>query len=916
MTTDIEPPAAGLVGRDRELAACEQLFGQVRREGGVLLLRGSAGIGKTSLLEAASARAGGLRFRVLSVAGSEAEASFPFAALQALLLPVIDADTGLPAHLRTALRSALGLLDAEIPALETVGLAVLGLLSGLATEARPLCVVMDDVQWLDASTAAIVRFVSRRLVADPVVLLAAGRDGGWPPPGVLPELRVEPLDPATAEALLVSRVPALSLAARRRVLAEAAGNPLGLVELSASVSAVHRAGAGALPEVLPLTTRLEAAFAGRAVSLPEETRAVLLVAALAPTAVVAEVLAAAEALTGAPVGLSALDAAARGRLVDVADRHIRFRHPLVRSGVVHAAAPSSRRAAHQALATVIADRQRSLYHRAAAAIGYDDELAGELEATAGLALRRGSVASAIDALEQAAALTAPGGARGARLVRAARLSYELGQAEEARHFLTRAGDGELGRADRATVRWLALAIDGPDTDDPRPVWELIALANEAVAAGDDDGALVLLEFAANQITWSRSSAVIGRAIVAAAEQVPAAETDPRVIGILAQSTPVEAHRELSTRLGKLDDAELTDPAAQQVVGFAALITGEYERAARLLDRAEQQLRKEARLALLAAVLTQRGITGFCSGQWRLAEQVLDEAERLMGDTVQEAWLHMTRYVRAGIAGMSGDEERHRRIIDELTAVYQRTNSSHRDNHLTFMRGIAATMLGRHDDALTLLSSLFEPDDPMFDARTCSDSLFYLADSAAAKGRAAVVQRAIGVMEAAVPLPLPAAFQSAVDYARAVTADDAQAEGFLAAALAGPAGHRAFDRGRLQLAYGRWLRHHHQQLRARDLLREARITFERLGNEPFAVRASEELRAAGEASPQPRAVGWDQLTTQELQIARLVADGLSNKQIGERLFLSHRTIASHLYRMFPKLGITSRAQLAGAARPPA
>lgn len=193
MRPDFEPPAARLVGRQRELAAFEELFGQARPEGSVLLLRGSPGVGKTALLEAARARAGNIGFRVLSTAGSEAEMSFAFAALQPL--PVIDAEAELPGQLRRALRSALGLLDAEIPALETVGLAVPGLLGGLASETAPQCVLIDDVHWLDAATAAVLRFVARRLSADPIVVLAAGRDRSWPPPGVLPELRIEPLGP-------------------------------------------------------------------------------------------------------------------------------------------------------------------------------------------------------------------------------------------------------------------------------------------------------------------------------------------------------------------------------------------------------------------------------------------------------------------------------------------------------------------------------------------------------------------------------------------------------------------------------------------------------------------------------------------------------------------------------------------------
>jgi DNA-binding CsgD family transcriptional regulator len=227
--------------------------------------------------------------------------------------------------------------------------------------------------------------------------------------------------------------------------------------------------------------------------------------------------------------------------------------------------------------------------------------------------------------------------------------------------------------------------------------------------------------------------------------------------------------------------------------------------------------------------------------------------------------------------------------------------------------MSMAMLGCPNDAVSLLSGLFDPEESGYEARGGYDALFFLADAAQVTGRGQEVQRAIEVMEATVPAPWPAVLQSAVAYAEAVTASEAQAGQHFEAALAGPAGGRAFDRARVQLAYGRWLRRHQRRLEAREHLRAARDTFDQLGNEPFAQRARDELRATGEASPRRPNADWDQLSPQEVQIARLVADGLSNKEIGERMFLSHRTIASHLYRMFPKLGITTRAQLATAIR---
>jgi DNA-binding CsgD family transcriptional regulator/tetratricopeptide (TPR) repeat protein len=900
---------SALIGRDHEIGACNELLGRASHAGGVLLLRGSPGVGKTSVLDAARDSALLRGFRVLSATGSEVERGLAFAGLQLLLLPVIDVDTGLPEHLLTALRSALGLLDAEIPELATVGLAVLGLLAGIANEEIPLCVIIDDVHWLDDSSAEVLRFVARRLSADPIVMLAAARDGGWPPAGMLPELRIDPLGHSAAVELLASRGQSVPPSVQRRIIEQAEGNPLALVELSGALSAAERSATPMFPESLPLTSRLEAAFIRRADSLPEDTRAVLLAAALAPSATTAEILAAADAMIGIPVDFSAVDAAKDERLVEVDGQHFRFRHPLVRSGVIETASPSTLRVAHLALASALADRERRLRHRARATVGFDEELAAELDRVAETAVRSGSLTSAVGALAQAAELTSPGPIRGGRLVRAADLSFELGQADATRHYLAMVEGNKLGRADHALARMLTMALDSRDTGDVGRVWELIHLAEEATAATDNDGALRLLEFASSLVNGEDHYLDAARAVASAAKAVPVSLADPRVIALLAFATTADGHPDLAGRLALVNDNGLTDPEAQRQVAQAAMMTGDYERSARLLSRAEPQLRKEARISRLTVVLMFRGFDAFVCGEWDLARQLLDEAERLAIETNQAIVLSQARYARAGIAGVCGDEEGHLRIVDQLAAQYREMHTSHRANHLEFMRGAAATMLGRADDAIALLSPLFDPAEPIFEVRTCSDALFYLADAAMAKNRADVVQRAIAALERTVPIPWYPVLRSAVDYARAVAAPEEIAGGSYEEALAGPAGVRVFDRARLQLAYGRWLRRQRRRVEACEQLRAARNEFDRLGNEPFGLWARDELRAGGEVSPRRTDAEWGQLTPQEAQIARLVAQGLSNKEIGEQLFLSHRTVASHLYRVYPKLGITSRGQLA-------
>lgn len=887
-----DPSDERLIGRHRELAACDQVLASASGGGKALLLRGSPGVGKTALLDASRRMAEAHGLRVLSTAGAQAETTFAFAGLQPLLLPVLTGVDALPEHLRSALLSALGLLEARVPSLPAVGLAMLELLT-TAAEQTPMCLLVDDVHWLDPSSAEVLGFVLRRLAADPIVLIATGRDQGWPPPGALPELRINPLPPKAAEALLTSVAPALSSAVRWQVLGQANGNPLGLVELPRALPEdVGRAKGSA--EVLPLTARLQATFVERALSISEPARVALLVAALAPTATAAEVLTAASAVLKTAVHLSAFDEAAREQLAAVGhDLRIHSSHPLVRSALLYDATPSRRQAAHSALAAILDDHERSVYHRAEATVGYDEELAAELDQGAVSAERRGSLAAAIDALDRASLLSTPGPRRGTRLVRAAQLCFDVGDVEEVRRFTARTKPDELDRADRAALRRLTLALDDSNVDDPGPAYELIGLAEEAMAAGDPDGALGLLEFASSRIIMGEPGVNTRQAIVATAMQVSVPRTDARVMAILAQASPVNNYPDLAGRLDLLSDTDVTDFRTAQLVGFAALIAGDYERSARMLDRAEGELREQARLSLLPAVLTFRGLTALDLGDWLYADECLDEAVRLAIDTGQTGWLNQALVVQTGVAGLRGDADRYRGLVEEAETMLRQRNATHTLYSFALTRGAGAALLGRSEEAVTILSGLYDTTNPAFDARVCYDALFYLAEAAITTGDGEAVHRAIEVLEAVVPRPWPPVLQAAADYARAVTAGDNDAEQLYNAALTGPAMGRPFDLARIQLAYGRWLRRRRRPTLARTQLRAARDTFERVGNLPFAQRASEELRASGDNAAPPKHADWDELSPQEAQIARLVLQGLSNKEIGARLFLSPRTVGSHL-----------------------
>lgn len=661
--------------------------------------------------------------------------------------------------------------------------------------------------------------------------------------------------------------------------------------------------------MLPLTARLQATFVERALTISEPARVALLVAALAPTTTAAEVLTAASAVLRTPVHFSALDEVAHEQLAAVGeDLRVHFSHPLVRSALLYDATPSRRQAAHSALAAILDDHERSVYHRAEATVGYDEELAAELDQGAASAERRGSLAAAIDALDRASLLSTPGQRRGTRLVRAAQLCFDVGDVEGFRRFTARTKPDELDRADRAALRRLTLALDDSNVDDPGPVYELIQLAEEAIAAEDPDGALDLLQSASSRINMGEPGASTRRAIVATAMQVPLPMTDARVMAILAQASPVHNYADLAERLSLLSDADVADPQTAQWAGFAAVPAGDYERSARLFERAEREFRNQARLSLLPSVLTFRGLTAWCLGDWMLADECLDEAVRLAADTGQTGWLNQALVVQTGVAGSRGDAERYQRLVKETEHMLRQRNATHTVYSFALTRGAGAALLGRSEEAVTILSGLYDTTNPAFDARVCYDALFYLADAAISTGDAEAIPRALNVLESAVPRPWPPVLQSAADYARAVTAGDNGTEELYHTALTGPAAGRPFDLARIQLAYGRWLRRRRRPTLARTQLRAARDTFDRIGNLPFSQRTNEELRASGDNAAPFKHGDWDELSPQEAQIARLVLQGLSNKEIGARLFLSPRTVGSHLYRMFPKLQITSRMQL--------
>ena len=561
-----------LYGRERELDVVADLIGGLGRGvGGALAVSGEAGIGKSALLAAAARLAADSGARVLSATGIQAEARLPFAGLHQLLRPVLSLAERLPPRQRAALLSAFGMADAEPAGPFLIGLAALELISDAATSS-PVLLIADDAQWLDEPSCAVLGFVARRLTAEPVALLVAVRDGLASPlsDAGLPGLRLAGLiDPAPA-ALLDARAPSLDPVLRERLLAEAAGNPLALVELPKAVGPGLPAPGGLPPSLLPLTARLERAFAAQEAGLPAATRAALLAAAANDDGALPEVLAAASALTGTAVSADALLPAIAAGLAEIDETGLRFRHPLMRSAIYQTATVSQRRAAHAALAGLL-DRHpdRRAWHRAASVLGADEQVAADLEAAAARAERRGAVVMAVDAFRRAAQLSEDTPSRGRRLQRAALAAFESGYPELGEDLLRAAESLGLAADLRTWVAYERETFTGGGTwSGATMVDSFVGLAERMRAAGDTGTALDALLSIAMRCYWGNPSAQTRAAVIVAAEKLPLPDTDPALLLILASADPVRRGALVNARIEviKPDD---TDPARMFFAGVAA-----------------------------------------------------------------------------------------------------------------------------------------------------------------------------------------------------------------------------------------------------------------------------------------------------------------------------------------------------------
>jgi DNA-binding CsgD family transcriptional regulator len=906
-------PAAELRGRHTERQVLDRLIEALRAgQSRTLVMRGEPGVGKTALLDHLVEQASGCL--VVRAAGVQSEMELAFAGLHHLLAPMLDRLERLPPPQRDALRTAFGVSTGPAPDRFFVALAVLGLLSEAAEE-QPLICLVDDEQWLDHASAQVLAFVARRLDAESVGLVFAARAPSDDLAG-LPELAVEGLGEDDARALLDSALAGpLDARVRDQIVTETRGNPLALLELPRGATPAELAGGFGLPGAVPLSGRIEESFRRRLDGLPAATRRVLQLAAADPVGEPSLLWRAAGRLA---IGTEAATRAVEAGLIEFEPR-VRFRHPLVRSAAYRSASLQDRQDVHRALADVTdaqVDPDRRAWHRAQATPGPDEDVAEELEHSAGRAQASGGLAAAAAFLERAATLTPAPGRRAQRLLAAAKAKRDAGALDAALGLLVAVEAGPRDALRTAEVEHLRgqIAYDqrrggdaarllvsaarrlGPLNPELARTTHLEALG--AAMAGGLDGPGGLLEAAV------------------AARAAPPAPQPPRAVDVLLDAFAIRVtdgyeaaaptlSRSLELILGQNvpgDEARrglwLSGSRATVVV---ALELWDAESWHVLTDRQIRVARDAGALVHLQFALTFMAAAHLLAGELSTTALLLEE-DRVLAEATRNPSLVN---IETTLAAWRGQEARALELIEATSQQATARGLGRLANFADSASALLHNGLGRHDVALAAARRAFERDEVGYGPFVVPE----LAEAASRTGNTALVEAALEWLSErtrATPSDWSLGTEARV---RALLSEGEAAEGLYRESIA----LLGRTRIRVQLArghllYGEWLRRERRRVDAREQLRTAHEMLDTMGIDGFAERARHELLATGETARKRTVETRDDLTAQEAQIARLARDGLSNPEIGTRLFISPRTVKYHLRKVFLKLDINSRNEL--------
>jgi DNA-binding CsgD family transcriptional regulator len=866
----------------------------------VLLVQGEPGVGKTALLEDAVEAAAG--FRVAWAIGVESEIELAFAALHQLCTPMTDRLERLPPPQQDALAVAFGLRTGEAPDRFLVGLAALNLLAETAAE-QPLLCVIDDAQWLDRASAQALGFVARRLLAEPVALVVAAREPGQEFRG-LPELAVGGLAVADARELLgrVIRGP-LDDRVRDRIIAETRGNPLALLELPGGLTPEE------LTAGLLAPGRIEDGFRRRYEALPADTQQLVLVAAAEPAGDPVLVWRAAGELG---IGMEAAAAAETAGLVAIGQR-VTFRHPLVRSAVYRAAAPAERRATHQALAEVTdprADPDRRAWHRAQAAAGPDEEVAAELDRSAGRAQARGGLAAAAAFLQRSAALTLDPVRRAERVLAAAQARYQSGAFDAALGMVAAAEAGPLDAVQRARADLLRGQVAFASSRSGDAPLLLLKAARQFAELDVRLARETCLEaLAAALFTDVADLRDVAAAALAAPSPLPPARAPDLLLdGMAVLAT--EGYRAgiplLKQAVRAFREADVSTEEELRWLWLACHVAGlvwDYESMDLLSARQLALARAVGALTALPTALGTRAGVHLFAGDFADAASLAAEAA-LVTEAIGSS---IAPFGALGLAAFRG---RPAASVELLKAVNVDEQHPAEGIGLIFVQWATAVLcngLGRYEQALAAAQQA-SADSPArrFTGRALAEVVEAATRTGAADQAADALRRLAESTGA-----------SGTDWGLGVEARSRAlvSEGETAEALYREAIDRLgrarlrMELGRAHLVYGEWLRRQRRIRDARDQLRRAHELFTEVGMEAFADRARLELRAAGVRTRSPQTGMHDTLTAQEALIARLAGAGASNPEIAAQLFISRATVAYHLRKVYTKLGVSSRTQLA-------
>ncbi|WP_432845782.1 ATP-binding protein [Amycolatopsis sp. CA-161197] len=908
-----------LVGRGVALERIRGFLAATDR-GGALLLSGAAGVGKTVLLDAVAEAAVASGSRVLRAAGVEFEADVSYSGLNQVLFPLYEAFGELDPPHADALQVALGFGSGAPPERLVVSNASLMLLRHVA-KAGPLLLIVDDLPWLDRASAAVLGFVARRLNGTRVTFLGAMRSGSetFFNHGGLPEYEVPPLDGESSQLLLNTRFPTLAARVRQRLLSVAEGNPLALLELPTVLSGEQRVALESLPAILPLSQRLQALFLSRVSALSLAARRLLLLATLEGTGNLA-VLQASARQAGYESDLEDLASAEQDRLVafDEGTRRLVFRHPLIRSAVVDACTSAERRAAHRALAHVLVSQpERRAWHLGEASVEPDEQVAGLLEQAARSIAARGDAVGAVAALVRAADLSPHSSNRARRLAEAAYIGADAtGQLRNASELLedARLADPELIGSLHFAAAAVFLIINGDGDIDT--AHRLLTGAIEAGVHRYDakDGALIealhllvlLCFFSGRAELWEPLYATLRRL-----------RPEPPALLSVAAKTFSDPVRSGAGALAQLDSVlsdlqKETDPGRIVRAGTGSLYLDRLADVREPSWRVVFQGRDGGPPRRHVGALMHLCLDDYLTGRWDECLDLADEGTQLCQDSGYHFFTWYFWYCRAVVSAARGDDEAVDRLTDQIIRWATPRGVGAALHYARHVRTVAESGRGDFENAYQNATAI-SPAGTF--ASHVPHALWVALDVVEAAVRtdrqSAAAAHVRAMQEAGIAALSPRLSLLAAGSAALCAIDDDEAVRLFEEALEIPGVDRwPFDLARVHLAYGERLRRARANADSREPLRLAHDAFTLLGAGPWADRAAKELRATGWGAPRTTASG-DVLTPQEREIADLAASGLSNKQIAERLYLSHRTIGAHLYQIFPKLGITSRAALRDA-----